>query len=372
VIPSIYRKQINNELESLVGYEREGTNIYLLGSMSVFGQRSFNSQLSDIDLLVVPIHDSLENYVGHFEQLINIVVELNKRLDRPVEVFFMSPSTVDMYFGCLSVIAGDNILRDEDRIFGEGHQNLGVRSTLFTDDYRKSLYAIKAKNFCDEYGRLLPLADTSSARKIAKLLLRGIKFIICAQTKASILTYMEQKLFFVTTFNEARSILDGMGKTGLIVDDIIQKAFDGKSVDDWPAWMIEQDVLARQLIELKIDAELNVNMYRLYDGVCLVREMLIAGLKDTLNEKNVERRLELIDKYANDTAGVVAKLALAGVTSLMDFESSTTPEIVSQSYVILVNHLKVGIQDLRCLAASVVLLEYAFEQSTTKVSIGLN
>jgi len=361
---SSYKNQISNKLKALVVYSPQNTNIYVVGSLRVSRELSYNAKLSDIDLLIVPVCDSLDDYVAHFKQLINIADKLNLPSDQLVEFFILPSSIVDIYTTCLSVISGDSKLQDEDLVYkAKDHGADQPQEQLVPSlKARKGLYVAASEKFRGDYARLMPVADTGRARKTAKCLLRGLKLIVCAHTDEDSLMKMEQRLTSVDTFSQMRPILSELVKdTDFTIDDIWQDTLDGHAVDDWSEWMMAQEAVAKQLLGHRFDMD-NADV-RFYDGLYQARELLVAGIKNVLNEKRLDYQKEYMETFANDTASVIVKLALSGVECLIDFEDTATPSIVSDSSVLLIEYLKGDLVSLRHMAACVVLLEYAFKQS---------
>lgn len=322
-----------------------------------------------MDLLYAPVCNSLIDYINHFEQVIRVNKQLNQSSGQLVDCFFMSSRMAGSYFKILAVIAGDDKLRDQDLMFGNGLK-ADNQSVITPSAYtRKKLYLAKSLHFYAEYISVLPVADTGKARKVSKLLLRCLKCMICAKVEANALERTEQMLFRITTFGEAQSIfLTVFGIEFDLDDKIMQRALDGELIEDWPAWMIAQDAFARKLMEINLGSEVTINESRLYDGVAQVRDLLNKGLKNVLSVDDHTAQLERIDAYVDSGVSAIAKLAIAGVSPLADFQIPGTPEIVSESYDIIIEHLKGKLQGLQVLAAAVVLLEFAFEQTTVTLN----
>lgn len=369
---SSYKKQISSKLKAVFTHGSQDTDIYVAGSLRVSRESSFNASLSDIDLLIIPNGDSLDTYVKHYQQLISIPPKLTLPHDQLVEFFVLSSSIIEMYTHCLSTLINANRLYDEDRIFTASNKNSPpyerVAPSLVT---RQNLYKMAANKFCAEIVMRMPLADTSKARKTAKNLLAGLKLIICAKVDETRLNEMEKQLFAIYTFEQIRPILtDVLPEVSIIIDPIFQQALDGKACDDWSEWMVAQDVIAKQLLELTFD--MTNREKRFYDGMYQMRDMLVISVKNILNEADRMRRNELMDVFVHDAAGVIARLALMGVERLVDFDDIQTPQMVTESSEVLIEYLKGEPVNLRHMAASVILLEYGFKQSIVYADNNLN
>jgi hypothetical protein len=340
---------------------RENSDIYLVGSARNSKKKFFNSKLSDIDLLIVSGSTNLEELTDRLEQVFHLAMEIDQSSHELFEIFFATSSAVSFHFSCLSVIGGAQGLNAEDLLVGSGKYGTarGVEYPSVTT--RKKLYIARADGFCSEYGHLLPLADTSSARKTAKILHRGMKLLICSYASPDRLDEVENELFSISSFGELKVLFKTVRKHGLEVDDIIERAFQGQDISDWPRWMVAQDEIARQLLELIQDQRLPIEESRLHETLAsAVHDMLIAGLKEIFGEKNPTVRRQMIEKYADNTASMIVKLALSGVKSLYDLDSKQVMDTIRESYHVLTDHLggESG-SDTRLLAAAISLLEYS-------------
>ena len=355
------RTKIIEQIAPLIMYGRNDLRVYFIGSSSISRQNHFNASLSDVDLLFTPDCGSLNDYASHLKQIIRINLALNQPKDQLFECFMMSSRLAGTYFKILAVIAGDDKLRDEDIAFDGGLKKSSNDTVIPSSSARKTLYLAKSLRFYHEYMYQLPVADTSQARRVAKLLLRCLKLMICAKVDAKDLVRIEHELFSVTTFGEVQSMFFDVFGTKFD-GGLMQQVLDGAPVDDWPAWMVAQDSFARTLMSINLSDKIDINDLRFYDGLAQVRDMLNVGLKNVLCIDDSSRP-EYISAYADNTASIIVKLALSRVPSLADFETATTPELVLESYGVMIKHLKGDVTGLEVLAASVILLEYAFEQS---------
>lgn len=315
---------------------------------------------------MVPDYDSVTDYAAHLKQATEIHKTLNHSEDDLTEIFVMSSRSAYGYFKLLPVLASSEELAHEDSLFGLHNPKLHSPTSL-SPEGRRNLYIAFADQFRSEYLNLLPVADTSKARKTAKRLLRGIKVIICANTAADELAVMERTLSSLNTFDEITPLYQKITGEKIIAGDSIACALQGEAIDDWALWMTDQEEVARGLLIARIP-ELKQGELRFYDGMQkILLDMLIIDLKDIICQREDVVRRELIESYVDAAAGLTARLALCGVESLSDFEESA-PRDVLQSYEILVDHLKNGGSDFHDLAAASIMLEYAFEQSVIEAN----
>lgn len=357
-----HKDVLKNICAQMEYYGRTDVDVYLIGSVRASKGRFFNAQLSDIDLLFLCQGSSIEDYASHFDRIIN-QVQLADTNDHIIEAFFASPSTVEFYFSCLATIIGDNALKTEDHIFGEAGYLLNGKNTPSLA-VRQRLYQARSIYFCNEYSRALPVANTEKARKVAKLLLRGLELVICAYTPTDRLVEMEKNLFSVATFKDLRPFFESTVGLELKVDKVFEEALVGTAIKDWPSWMVAQDKVAHQLLNLGANQQLLLLEARFFETVAgVVHDMLLADLRSILSEKDSKTRKEQIAKYADTTASIIVKIGLSGVTALNDFESSLTPPYVKESYRMLVKHLQGNPPSLSILASSVILLEYSLAQA---------
>lgn len=370
MVSSSRYSSILDEVPVYMEHSREDVDLYLVGSARASKKRFFSAELSDLDLLFVCNTQSIDDYVDHFTHIINLQTKLSSHKDQLIEAFFASVSIVQLHFLCLSTIGGSEDLARQDLLYGSGRQGQTKSDIIPSDLSKKNLYLARATSFCNEYGRLLPIADTARARKTSKVLLRGLKLLICANTPEQKLNAMEKMLFSVATFHEINTIFRQATGEDLQVGEILEKALAGEDVGDWPEWMIAQDKIARQLLHFGERRQLSLSDMRLYETMTVViHDMLIAGLKNIFSEKNAQIREKQIGEYADKTASLVVKLALSGVEKLINLESLGTPLIVKSSYQGFIKHLQGDlIPSLRVLAMAVILLEYSLTQSVAYVN----
>ena len=153
------------------------------------------------------------------------------------------------------------------------------------------------------------------------------------------------------------------------LDDIFQEVMDGARVTDWPLWMTTQEDYVYWLTELEKNIpEQKTREERLFGGIMAVILMLMFNLKDILGEPDPERLAPKIHDFADKTASILVRLALSGVSSLVDFTTKSTPERVKVSYEIVIKHLQTSQPTMECLAAAVILLEYALERGVIESS----
>jgi hypothetical protein len=360
---SSYKRQLSDSIATLIRGEAEAVNVYVVGSLREDAHTRFSSSLSDVDLLIVPICDSLDDYVSHFEQVININANLNALNNDLFETFFMSSRIAYDYFNILPIIAGDAFLRDKDLLRGFPHVDNGSSLPRPSLAVRKRLYLAKVILFHQEYLTALPVANTTKARKVAKLLLRDLKMIVCGQVEVEELDEVEGRLCAAINFSEVMAIIREQLGVEILVDEILQRAIDGEDIDDWAEWMVAQDTLVRQLMSLRMETVFSAEQSRLYVSMVQVRDLLNKKLKDIFDSSRSTYRVIDIENYANETASVIVKLALAGVSRLISFDDEETPQLIKEAYEVVVEHLQGQVNGLRVLAASVALLEYALEQS---------
>lgn len=356
---------IKDILQTSIVYERSGTSVYLAGSLSFQRERYFNPNLSDIDLFLTAACATLDDYVAHLDQVRQLSLQFNKEKGAVVDLFFMTQDLISSYFACLPVIWDPATFDNENLIFGSGGQFISaprqdVSPSMAT---KKQMYIAKALSFSDAYSDKLPVADTSLSRKTAKSILKGLKLIICAKTPTSKLAELERQLQHVVDFTQLEAFLIESKTPVLHFKETLDDAIKGKSIEDWPAWMICQNDMAIQLMRERFELSQALKDQRLYVSLGRVWDMLTLGLKEVTGEVDTERQLAQIAVFADNTASLITRLALGGVDALIDLEDENTPHSVKQGYEVMVKHLRHSDSSLRSLAASVALLEYAFIQT---------
>jgi hypothetical protein len=359
-----YRDKVENSILPLVERGNENIEIYFIGSLRDAAKDSFHTSLSDVDLLIIPNCDSINDYLSHFNFAMRVASELNGGKGQLADVFLMSSSIAYAHYSFLSVFAGTNEARVEDRIFGENIESV-AQHVHFPSSVLKKFYVAKATRFCNDYGNgILSVADTSMARKTTKELLRGIKTIICASVDDEHLASTEKILFSIGTFGMLKPIFKAVTKHELRVDKILDEVLAGKNVDDWPRWMIAQDRLSQLLMKIELD-QLRLDEERRFDAMGrILRDMLIVDAKNVISIDDDGMRIKLIEEYINNTASIIVKLALTGVDELGNFEHGSSPDVVIESYELVVDFLKKNNSngDLRTFTAATILLEYAFNK----------
>jgi hypothetical protein len=360
---------VKAEVESLVAYDSLNTQVYLVGSLSDSKHTVFNDKLSDIDLLIVPKCGSLGNYVSHFEQAIRMSKTLkDQHADWCVDLFFMSARIARSYFKLLPVIAGGRELSEGDLIYGATKdKELGpVLPSLAT---KQRFYFAKLIDYIGYCERLMPIADTSGARSQAKQMVRAMKIATCAMADIGDFKRAEAlSLESENTMASVISVLEGFMDISLQSEfsqgDILR---DGQ-INDWSQWMKIQDVFARYMTTLGLSFKLSAEDKRRYLCYAKLRDMLNRELKNILSQADDTQRRLLIERYVNDAASVLTRLALDGLSCVANLEEPALPKRITRSYDILVGCLQGDICDLRALAASVVLLEFAMEESISSMN----
>lgn len=354
---------VNSAASLIVGDLKERVSIYRIGSTSVANDRFFHNRLSDVDLLVIAKNDSLKDYVSHFHSLANLDTS---QLPNPdlLEIFSMSPDTVQVYLSCLSVIAGASSLDESNFVAGEKYlpRKDSPAPSLRT---RLSLYRARMYDFYLEALRGLPYADTTKARKVVKNMLRAAKVTICANVSTDELLATENELFAAATFQDVQRLYEKSMHRSLDYShyEVFDRVLSSGEVEDWPAWMMAQGQVISEILLLirhfSPDRE-----YILSSTVCrTLQGMLVIGVKNIINERNSAARDELIYNFANETASILVKLALEGVDELADFDNNDTPQVVKEAYDTMVRHLKGDVTRDVLFASSVILLEYALKRS---------
>jgi predicted nucleotidyltransferase len=354
--------QVKDAIQASLRYHPKETNVYFVGSLSRDGRVSFNPKLSDVDLLITASCDTLEEYAKYFREIEELNSKFRNKKD-VYDIFFISDSILDSYLSTLSIIWDNNLINEENLIFGSGERRVSTKGTIPNQRTVHQLYIAKSLDFCVEYARKMPFADSKQARKVAKSLLKGLKLLICAHTSPPRLRQVENELQMLMTFEEVVPVLCRSLKREFHLNKKFDKVLGEGFVEDWPTWMAMQNEAVDQLAHLipslyKVSTEQQLHM-----ALCMLWDMLTLDLKEIMWEADREHQKNQIMEFADTTAGLVAKLALGGVQALVDFDDQDTPTKVRQSYEIMVEHL--GHNDtptLKCLAASVILLEYAFSQ----------
>lgn len=360
---SLRKKRVREAILSLDVLKHTDSTICFIGSMGKAQSESL-SRLSDVDLLLIEDHTSLSQYVAHLNQAQLIAASLKKPKNEELfDIFMMSSMVAELHYSCLPVLAGSTTLDKDDLIAG-AHFRINFKANILSNDFRQQLYRARANHLSRQYIQYSPVADTANARKVAKLILRILKLVICANSKVEDLNKIEKSLLPIDKLIDIESLFFEIVGRRVTIDPIIQQALEGKDINDWPAWMIAQDKLARQFLDFRLDAIFSVNDYLFYDTIAyILQDMLTLEIKNIIGTQNEKKRLALMEQFVNKAASCTVRLALAGVMSLANFDHPDTPKIVSKSYDVVVQYLRTGIMNMQGIAASVVLLEYALTQS---------
>jgi len=356
----------SSEFTSLLKKYPVPVEIYIVGSSSNKQLGHFSHVLSDIDLMITPDLKGFDDYVAGIGAARQVSVLLNSEPDQLVDVFILNRRISDMYFACLSAIWGFNQLDKADLVYGTLPLEREVPSQAIDTRHRKALYVSKAAHFCNQLAHDLPQADASSARKTAKDIIKCLKVTACALAPLESLNDIEKEVFATKDFQKVISQLDhGHDDWGELVDGL-QKIINEGRVEDWPAWMMLQDAAARQLLMYLPGLRQQANDDRFYAALWQVWDLLTKGVKDVLLTDREKLFPGAISEFADRVTGIIVKLGLAGVDELIDFETDATPNDVKRSYQLIVDHLQEDDMhrgDIALLGASVVLLEYAFENA---------
>lgn len=349
--------QLSDKIKPLITYRPFDMSVYMVGSRSRSRRLLYKPELSDTDLLIVPICDSLGDYVSHFEQAIKIYHSVEQE-DEVVDVFFMSSKLAYDYFMILPVISGCRAPEAEDLIYGNGKHLQKVE--MPKNDTRREIYRAKAYTFVRQCEDVLPVADTSMARKISKRIFQGMKIIVCALSTDE-LTELEERLININEYDLLCNEYNRATNSNIVMPQILKDVLEGEDVDDWSAWMVGQEYVLRNLMKLGAIGEYDVNRRLLYDGVASVRDLLNRHLKDVISCDD-QLREGRTGTFADEAAKTIVRLAGSGVDQLKDLDAESCPAIVREAYEVMITHLQGEECGLRCLSAAVVLLEYAFEQ----------
>lgn len=294
-------------------------------------------------------------------QAVNIAREVRGVEDRIFDIFYMDLKIIEARLSCLSVLAGRRTVQSDDLIFGKHRQ---YDSVMPSQECQAALYREYATNMCSTYKRFLPNADTSESRKIAKLLLRDVKALVCAVIDPSTLRSTEDYLLKAGNFADVLSILpDDLPR--LKSGGSLEVALTGEQTKDWAAWMMAQyeylnwftQVVDRRLLA----ANGSAHMAFLFSSISQMRYMFGLRLKNIIVAEDTDEYSRLLKEYVDEAAGVITRGALSGnISSLLSFEAETTPEEVAESYEIIVEYLQGSKPNTESLAAAIILLQYAF------------
>lgn len=349
-------KRYKSEFDKLITDEYKEASVYIIGSASRGARTPFNVTLSDVDLMLIAEEAS------SFDSLTNLIKRayaLNDRLNMDgdaVELFFALPHTASFYLSYLSITAGINHFLEEDRLCGREFKPMDITSKAIA----REMYFHAAIELCHEFAKKLPNADTKYARRTAKRILRTLKIVVCAQASRKDFESTEAKLLHLHDFKDLAAFLPELHS----IAPMWNKVLKGEDVKDWPQWMREQNTLAMQFASWAQKFEYDVGMHQLFSTLCDLRDMLIVDAKNLIGEKDEAARGVLVGQYADKLAGMVVKLALLGISSLGDLSTSSTPAAVRDAYFKLLEHLQNERNDIGCLAASIILGDYALDEAT--------
>lgn len=339
-----------------------GTNtasVFLIGSQSKHGVVSSYSHLSDIDLLASLEGNSLDQYEQNLKLMFLLRDTLRKH-NLDVDLFYLSRNILPIYTSCLSVILGMRTIEDAQLIFGNSLMDDGRDTSDRELVIKRSLYKAECARRIRMLQDRLPDADTEYTRHVAKMILRTLKVICCVVCPLDQLEVVEAKLLSSKSFDSVLIIYNAYTDDKLELHVILRNALTDKKITDWPAWMIAQEKFITWLLERKDTFDKSeVDIERRFDSAVKVRNMLLIDLHTILDATDHKERNKQIGDYADKTASLLVRIAINGIPKLGDLESSDIPSIVKESYNIIVKHLQRQQPTLRCLAASIVLLEYA-------------
>lgn len=342
--------------------DAKNVTVYFTGSMSEGRLALFNPRLSDVDLLIMAPFASVNDYKEHAESAIRISRYITNEFDDTIDVFLMSPNFTRYYHNLLSILVCVAEQCEEDLIIGR--KVIDARPYIAPSDaLRKALYHVRARYFCNEYtNSVLPYANTEKSRKIAKMILRGLQFILLSHTPVERIISLEKELYAVGTFRALRRILARNQLDHLMSAEAaitLDNALVGDGTDDWPAWMIAQEEVAKTCISHVLPAkEWTDDQDRLLVTMGEVWITLTLDQKQIIGEKDTMKREHIIAVFADKATSMAVRGALSGVEELADLENPRTPAYVSESYRILVRHLQKSDGSLECFSAAVILFEY--------------
>lgn len=341
---------INETLRKTLVFDKK-TSVFRIGSTM-----PFHAQLSDVDLLLVSLCRSLKDYADQLDLVMRLSEELNQGNEH-FDVFFLTRMIAPLHLRCLSVLVGLNSINNKNVVFGPTIKYSEFDHTLTDEETRRKIYRAATVQFSRECRSRLPVADTGQARNVAKLVMRLLKSYMCATSPVGRLDATEQRLLEMKDLQEVALM------SGITMPRVLGDALRGNDIDDWPCWMIAQEELVYGIadIEQKVLFR-NHEEWRLFEEIVQVREMLFSQLRNIIAAQAGARE-ELISDFADRTSSCAVRLGLAGVSELLDFTTVSTDQIIKDSYSILVEHLQKSRPDIECLAASIVMLEYAFMRS---------
>jgi hypothetical protein len=336
-------------------------SVFFIGSQSTFATVRPAAGLSDLDLLITADSDSIADYERNLER----VGTLKKDLGSEADLFFLSKDILPLHMTCLSVLMGIDNTSDKRALFyGKPISSLPPSNKKKDLLIRHLLYKAQAISMLNDLNEKLPVADTEYARHVAKSILKALKVICCALSPVNELTLTEKQLKAHKNFDGILSVFYSLTGRSLTVPDTLKEALTHEKILDWAGWMVAQENLIAELLEYKAELSLSeVKEDRLVEAIVSVRNMLLLDLHGIIDAPSIKKQHDLISDYADKTASVLVRLAVNGVSDLADLTSHNTPGIVTESYAIIVKHLQRKHPDITCLAASIVLLEYALKSS---------
>jgi hypothetical protein len=361
--PSLSKDEIQKILVAVL--QSSDVAAYFVGSVSGLRQRSQN--LSDVDILLTLQDASLEARVQALLSARELSMKLNNSYkDELFDVFLMTKDAADMHFSCLPILAG-RPPSPTDRLLGTYSKFVPIE---LSQAVRSRLYLARSSYFLNECFTHLPESDTSKAKKASKLLLRTLGSIICGCSSPELLPVNEYRLMLLNNFYDVGRLFYETTRVDINWDSF-QNALEGKRIDDWPAWMTAQYKVLRKLYGVNLRPKLTDEEFFFYDSISRVlQDLLCLDLKNIISTPDNDHLRVKIDRYVNQTASVIVKLALSGVDALADFEQSDTPQTVFKSYLLIEAYLKgERLCDLDCVAASMTLLEYSLEEGIKYVDL---
>lgn len=350
-------EQLYDGLPSFLDCKEGADTLYVVGSRRNVHPNHFNKQWSDLDVLLCtdsPSYDHLARRMGR-------VIEVNDRLRQAgcvADIFLLNSDIVSDYFTSLSVLWGFRSLDTKDLIFG-----LSISYDLqkqVSNDYKLKLYQSAALAFCNTYSTELPHVETQFARRSAKRILRGLKLIACSFAGASELKGFEERLFRA---NRVEDVLSEIRSTTLKPKEksveLFQEILDQAHVKEWADWVTCQYEFAKYFNELRgeITAEYG------YESIVKVWNLLTLDLKNILLENDIAKRQMASKRFISEALSATLRLAFHGVEALVDFNDHHTPAKIKEAYDALTAYLEHDTADLEQVAATALLLGYAYRQS---------
>jgi len=354
--------KINDVLRKTLVYNTKETSVFLIGSTSSMGSMLFNAKLSDTDLLIISNCRSIGDYVESYRQALSVSSALNEGLFGSVDVFPLTEHIVSRYFSCLSVLAGSTSLNNHEPLFGRNMESSMSHKEMPSALFRKKLYCAEALRLSRKSQEMLPMADTARTRQVIKEVTRALKVFICAVVPLAELESTEEKLFSIKDLRTLKTMVDDVIAEPVPIGPALAVALEVDKIADWSQWMVDQVELSYWFAEVESYVLISeVKERKFFESIVQVRNMLLPEMRNIFFEKDADIRSEVIGRYADEAAATIAQLGLLGVPELLDFTTDNTPQIIQQSYEILVEHLQERGSGFRCLAAAVILLEFSLQ-----------